>query len=300
MILTCGLPGSGKTTWANEYVKKNPEVINANRDDLRKMLFNAYVLDAEQESTVTSVQHGIIRDALRKGKTVIVSDTNLNPRTVKSLHKIAEHFGAGFELVHISASAQESVVQDMNRKPEPARLVGAQVINNFAKNALDEKGIPKVLNKDWSLTEFVPKPYKPGGMMPCAIIVDLDGTVAIHQRSPYAYDLLETDLPNHDVIDVVKTYSIEGTEIIFMSGRPDTYKLMSKVWIDKHIGIDSYQIYMRKAGDSRMDAIVKEELFLEHVDGKYDVLFCLDDRDQVVKLWRDKGLTCLQVNYGNF
>jgi hypothetical protein len=30
------------------------------------------------------------------------------------------------------------------------------------------------------------------------------------------------------------------------------------------------------------------------------VVLCLDDRNSVVKLWRDLGLTCLQVAEGDF
>ena len=58
---------------------------------------------------------------------------------------------------------------------------------------------------------------------------------------------------------------------------------------------------MRREKDGRQDAIVKRELFDTHILGKYYVEFVLDDRNQVVDLWRnDLGLTCFQVNYGDF
>ena len=37
-----------------------------------------------------------------------------------------------------------------------------------------------------------------------------------------------------------------------------------------------------------------------HINGKYNVLGVFDDRDQVVSVWRSLGLTCFQVNWGNF
>lgn len=43
---------------------------------------------------------------------------------------------------------------------------------------------------------------------------------------------------------------------------------------------------MRRTGDHRKDAQVKRELYKQHVAGKYAALFVLDDRDQVVDLWR--------------
>lgn len=61
-----------------------------------------------------------------------------------------------------------------------------------------------------------------------------------------------------------------------------------------------YQLYMRGEGATRKDSIIKEELFMEHVYRKYNVLFVLDDRNQVVDKWREMGLTCFQVAPGNF
>ena len=39
LILTQGCPGSGKSTWANEYVQKNPGFFILTRDDFREKLF---------------------------------------------------------------------------------------------------------------------------------------------------------------------------------------------------------------------------------------------------------------------
>ena len=58
---------------------------------------------------------------------------------------------------------------------------------------------------------------------------------------------------------------------------------------------------MRSEGDHRKDSIIKEELYNIYVKGLYNVKLVLDDRNVVVDLWRNKlGLTCLQIDYGNF
>ena len=62
----------------------------------------------------------------------------------------------------------------------------------------------------------------------------------------------------------------------------------------------NYELHMRKTGDSRKDCIVKKEIFDAEIKDKYYIEFILDDRDQVVKMWRSMGLTCLQVADGNF
>ena len=73
-------------------------------------------------------------------------------------------------------------------------------------------------------------------------------------------------------------------------------------WIDQNMSFlkDDYHIFMRKEGDSRNDGIIKTEIFDEHIKDKFYVCAVFDDRDRVVKAWRDIGLLCLQVNYGDF
>ena len=42
------------------------------------------------------------------------------------------------------------------------------------------------------------------------------------------------------------------------------------------------------------------ELYEQHVKDHYDVLCVFDDRNQVVDMWREIGLKCLQVQPGDF
>lgn len=51
---------------------------------------------------------------------------------------------------------------------------------------------------------------------------------------------------------------------------------------------------MRKTGDTRSDTIVKREI-LDELIKEYYIEFALDDRDRVVKQWRESGIKCLQV-----
>lgn len=57
---------------------------------------------------------------------------------------------------------------------------------------------------------------------------------------------------------------------------------------------------MRTAGDYRDDSIVKLELYHEMCDDGYDPYMVFDDRDRVVSMWRELGVRCMQVDYGNF
>ena len=56
-------------------------------------------------------------------------------------------------------------------------------------------------------------------------------------------------------------------------------------------------LYMRKDGDTRPDYVIKPELVKDFID---DIYMVFEDRDQVVKMWRDLGITCLQVANGDY
>ena len=87
--------------------------------------------------------------------------------------------------------------------------------------------------------------------------------------------------------------------IIFLSGRSDKYKEQTLQFLKK-CNWSNPQLYMRKDGDFRKDSIVKRELYQTHILGVANVQFVLDDRNQVVEMWRKEGLTCFQVAEGNF
>jgi hypothetical protein len=85
-----------------------------------------------------------------------------------------------------------------------------------------------------------------------------------------------------------------------MSGREDNARAATLRWLEKY-KIPFQQLHMRATDDKRKDSIIKKELYEAKVKGKYFVQFVLDDRNQVVDLWRlELGLPCLQVNYGDF
>lgn len=297
MIITVGLPASGKTTWAMNLVK-SIGAVNVNHDDIREMVCGGWTGKPEDEALVTQIQHAAIVSALKKQQTVIVSDTNLNRGIVKGLVKIAQNWGASVSFIYFDTSMVECVIRDERRGERGERAVGATVIRDMAKRY----GMP---NYDDLIVEGSQRvKYVPDTSKPNAIIVDLDGTVALHNRSPYDYDMLHTDDPYEAVIRCVQNEFARGTVILFTSGRPDSHFNETVQWIIKHIGINPLKpqagLLMRKAGDKRMDAIVKYEIFDEKIRNNYNVMYAFDDRDQVVDLWRSINIPTFQVNYGAF
>jgi hypothetical protein len=135
------------------------------------------------------------------------------------------------------------------------------------------------------------------------VICDLDGTLALHEglRGPYDHAKAANDNINLPVRTVLLAMLDRSYGVIFLSGREDKFRSQTVEFLDRcDERFPGFPLYMRATGDTRNDTIVKRELFDAHIRGKFRVEFCLDDRDRVVKLWRDMGLACFQVNYGNF
>ena len=103
-----------------------------------------------------------------------------------------------------------------------------------------------------------------------------------------------------NMIEYVNDREVTKVEIVIFSGRDGSCRIETEDWLGKY-EVKYDQLHMREAGDNRKDSIVKRELFDTHIKGKYNVLYVVDDRNQVVDMWRNElGLTCFQVAEGDF
>lgn len=143
-----------------------------------------------------------------------------------------------------------------------------------------------------------------------ALIVDIDGTLALRGTDPgarlwYDWHRVGEDTVNQPVFELIQALHDAYTEeVIFVSGRKDVCRAETEQWLRQHLSLEGADpfppLFMRGADDNRQDAIVKREIFDEHIRGKYDIKYVIDDRDQVVRMWRSLGLTVLQVADGAF
>lgn len=99
LYIVRGLPGSGKSKNAKQWVANDPQNrARVNRDDLRAMMHQGY-FGEYTEKQVTEVQYAMIDTLLDMGKLVICDDTNLQSRTVRELIEIAMDHEADWEIV---------------------------------------------------------------------------------------------------------------------------------------------------------------------------------------------------------
>lgn len=322
LIITRGPSGSGKTTWAKDFCAQ--DIANrhrVNRDDLRAMLFGGYQHGHEFEVTVTKIQQDTIRTLLRRGHTVVVDDTNLALKHARQFSKIAYEEGAEFDVVDHFLHVPIELCKAQDAQRDVLHRVGAHVIQNQFVRFNIAGGLPPVPPYEPVLGEDS-KPYVPVEGAPKAILVDLDGTLALmNGRKAYDWDRVLEDDVNIPIAELVERYKFSYTDrgddahVIFMSGRDEVCRADTLLWLERDAELileaDTFddpderldrnvELFMRPEGDNRRDSVVKLELFNEHVRHIYDVQFVLDDRDQVVEMWRSLGLTCLQVAPGAF
>ena len=168
-----------------------------------------------------------------------------------------------------------------------------------------------------------------------AILVDIDGTYALgigEHRKAFEYHKCGHDKQNKTVkmvmVAMIRSHYID--KIIFLSGREnvtfpgkstrkdksyrralwsgnehkDCYDLTYH-WIDHWLSCadiedDQWELFMREADDNRKDSIIKEEIYNKVIKPRYNIKLVLDDRNQVVDMWRNIGLPCFQVAPGDF
>jgi len=163
------------------------------------------------------------------------------------------------------------------------------------------------------------------------VIFDLDGTLAdIEDRRQMSVkpngkmdwdiffhpDNIKYDKPIPAVVNLIQTYEDKAYKIVIFSGRNDRSWNETKLWLKRYeIPFDllvmrpdkfkskSFPVADGNPATSDMrympDEILKKKMLDTFVDIN-DVLFVVDDRQKVVDMWRDLGLTVFQPAPGDF
>lgn len=146
--------------------------------------------------------------------------------------------------------------------------------------------------------------YIPDKSLQRAFLCDIDGTVANHEeiRGHYEYEKVLQDKPISHIINIVESLSYNPWYPVFVSGRFAECLVDTVSWLHTHMPFLSqgYELYMRTQGDYRPDYVIKSEIFDSHIRHRYCVEFAIDDRNQVVDMWREADIPCLQVAPGDF
>lgn len=292
--MTIGLPGSGKTTWALDEMRRRPgKFKRVNKDCMREML-DAKVHTDSAEKFIEDVREHIVEKALWDGFDIIIDDTNFNPKHWESMCAVARRVG-DVQVTEKYFDVELKVCQARNRqRPNP---VPEQVIDTMFNNYV--KGSHLTPKSAYFPRERVRIPITLG--LPSCIVVDIDGTMAFSDhRSPYNLTEAINDTPNEPIVWLVR-HLHESFPLVFVTGRQETDREVTTRWLDNlEPKLEPYKLFMRTTKDPRPDTVVKREIFEGHVKPHYNVAYIIDDRPIVCQMWRDLGHTVLQVANLNF
>lgn len=145
------------------------------------------------------------------------------------------------------------------------------------------------------------------------VIFDIDGTLAnvehrIHwvRSKPKNWTAFNRgmvrDTPNQDICDLLRMFHAAGSTILIASGRNDDEREVTERWLRDVAGLGGLwtRLYMRASRDYRSDDIVKGEILDQMIADGFNPTMAVDDRTQVVNMWRARGLRCLQCAPGDF
>lgn len=305
IIVLQGPPACGKSTKAKELLEQYgvDNAVIVCRDAIREGCGEYWA--PSREDYISDVELFSVKNALARDLIAIIDATNLNPKTIAKWKKLAEDYRVEIEWIEVVVPYKEALKRDSN--PDRKRPVGKKVLRSFYTRYYPE--LIGTLSDERKMLEWA-------NNKPWAIIVDIDGTVALrNNRSPFDYEKVGEDSPDFRVCNIIKALirAEENYMVYFVTGREDigNCRELTEKWIEEHIyphfyhqmgyiPEENWELIMRPEGDHRSDEIVKKEIWEKKIKPWFDVVAVFDDRDRVVKMWREEGLLCLQPYYGDF
>lgn len=290
IILTIGASASGKSSWTEEYIRNRDDWVNLNRDDIRFSLFNngdrdwtKYKFKSSNEKRVTEVQDEKAKWARFNDKNIIVSDTNLNPKTRTKWKQWAEQHGYQYEEKLFPCKWETLVKRN------------AQRYGGLSESLLWDQYVR--YERQFGDIEV----YQHEEGLPYCVICDIDGTIAsMEGRSPFDWSKVVEDKLRVEISKIVFGLSFDYNHTVFLSGRDGICYDDTENWLKSNIvGLIDWSLYMRAEGDTRRDSVIKDELYEEHIRGRYNVSAVVDDRRQMIRHWTLKGMPNI-IDVGNY
>lgn len=289
-----GIPASGKSTWCENFLMKNPDWLRVNRDDFRKMLRNEAVTEFKIENLITEISNATIVESLNAKRNILVDNTNLKKEYIEAIVELVQTM-ADVEFQVFDISLDKAIERDAAREKKVGERVITKMYKDY-KNLMDSyplvnvKKIPRV---------YTDPPYNED--LPDLILFDIDGTLAHMNGKRGPFDWLKVDLDDLDktVARIFKMHRKQGDIIFCLSGRDGSGRKKTEEWLEFY-DIVPDRLLMRQEGDFRADNIIKQEIYEREIENKYNVIVIYDDRNKVVKMWRSLGLKVFQVNPGDF
>lgn len=313
MLILHGLPACGKSTYRKELMEREPGVWGyVNFDELRHADPN-WVWTPQGERDMQDTAFSLAYVILAGGQDLIVDNTNLNPKTLNRWVQFAEKHNVEWETVYFKTPLDECIRRNALRTgwqhvPRPV-IERMALFGGLLDLPTDKKLV--LVDMDGTLADCEHRRHFLE-IRDCLMCVGTgcakDGETDCtyckgrgHTKKNWDgfYGDCISDPPVESILTWVKALGDDPDFLVcIVSGRPtDRAGNQTVAWLEKH-NVPYDRIFMRAARDHRPDYMVKQEI-LDRLP-KSQIAFCIDDRDQVVSMWRRNGLTVYQVAEGNF
>lgn len=290
LILYVGPPGSGKST-------------NALADFYTNTFNITYI---NQDKHGKEEHKKLFLEAISNGQTIILDRMNFSKEQRNRYLIPAKEAGYKTKIIVFHESFEtcfNRCLKRENHETIKTKRDASSALNFFFKKyeRVEDNEADEVI-RIW-----------PEGEKSSAIICDLDGTLCdIDHRLHFVQKIegagkkdwkgffngLSEDKVNDWCRDILHSLQ-DDNKIVLCSGRPDSHRKQTEEWLKK-FGLHYDNLFMRSRNDFRSDDVVKEQILDFEILTRFEPYFCIDDRDQVVKMWRKRGLVCLQCAPGDF
>lgn len=316
ITMLCGPSGAGKTSYRNKMLEQDSKIVVISGDEQGKAHLEIF------KKAISEKAHHILIDRM-----------SFNKQQRERYLKPAKDSGYFSEVIVFHVPRSVCFERIMARENHPT-INGIEKLPNHPDLNLPDTFVKSDENKakqansalDTFFTKYervedseADKVTRLGwdGPKNDAIICDLDGTLCnidhrLHHvkheiKKHNRWDLFNKEIPNDSLNEwcgeIIRKFN--NFPVLFCSGRVDSTRQDTEKWLNKHgfpldYGGNYRQLFMRHRSDFRQDYIIKEIILEFEIKTRYSVLFAIDDRQQVVDLWRRHGIVCLQCAPGDF
>ena len=296
LIICRGIQGSGKSTFAKEWVKEDPKTrIRFNWDDMRNMMGEYWVPERENTGIMKTLRTSFLNEMMQKGWDIVIDNMNLNPKDWEFYEGVVKSFNENYsdikyeiEYKDFFIPVEECIRRDAMR-PNP---IGEQIIRATWKRYRHFIICKEIEDKFYKIKTYN-KDKKD------CIIVDMDSTLCVNltRRPFYTDDWADKclyDSPLIGPISIVRAQKMTGTcDVIILTGRREEGRAQTEEWL-KTYNVPYDRPFMRGESDFTKSDTFKEKILETFILPKYNVLFAIDDDNKCVKMFRRNGIICLQ------